>query len=577
METRNEIRDDMCIDWNVGIVMDDDLVIRADIYRPIKNGKYPVIMTYGPYGKNLAVQEGYTSAWDYIMKHHPDIPYGSTNKYQSWEVVDPEKWIPDNYVVIRVDARGAGCSPGVFERFSKRELQDYYQCIEWAGIQPWSNGKVGLNGISYYGANQWLVSSLQPPHLAAMCVWEGYADWYRDSARHGGIMNTFEQNWYELQYQMVQYGRGENGPRSIVTGKPACGGVTLSPKELRQNLGYYVDNILEHEMIDDFYKPKLPEFDKITYPLLAASNWGGPLHCRGTIEGFLRAASSQKWLEIHGDAHQVHFYTDYGVNLQKRFFDHFLKEENNGWDKQPKVQLQVRHVDQFVERHENEWPLARTQWTKYHLQPGYQLSLEPANQSVEIEFDAMGDGLTFLSEPFEQETEITGPLAAKLFISSSTTDADLFLVFRLFTPDMHEVTFQGSVDPHTPVDFGWLRASHRKLDPELTEFYRPYHTHDEKQFLQPGVPVELDVELWPTSIVVPFGYRIGLSVRGKDYQYAKETSHKETHFRGEMLGVGPFRHNEPRDRKPEIFGGRTTLHISPNQSAYLIVPLIPPK
>ena len=106
-------------------------------------------------------------------------------------------------------------------------------------------------------------------------------------------------------------------------------------------------------------------------PLLSAGNWGGHgLHLRGNVEGFVRAASRQKWLEVHGGTHWTQFYTDYGVGLQKRFFGHFLKGEDTGWDRQPPVQLQIRHPgEQFVERHENEWPLARTQWTKFHLDP----------------------------------------------------------------------------------------------------------------------------------------------------------------------------------------------------------------
>ena len=112
-----------------------------------------------------------------------------------------------------------------------------------------------------------------------------------------------------------------------------------------------------------------------------------------------------------------------------------------------------------------------------------------------------GDGVTFLTEPLEHDTEITGPIAAKLWVSSATEDADLFLVVRAFTPDLKEVTFQGALDPHTPIAQGWLRCSHRKLDPKLTLPYRPYHTHDEEQKLTPGEVYEVDVEVWPTCIV----------------------------------------------------------------------------
>ena len=218
------------------------------------------------------------------------------------------------------------------------------------------------------------------------------------------------------------------------------------------------------------------------------------------------------------------YYTDYGIDLQKRFFGHFLKGEDTGWEKQPRVLLQVRHPgEKFVPRAESEWPLARTQWTKLHLDlADLTLTEQSVSGTNTLEYDALGDGVTFLTPPLEKEMEITGPSAAKLFVSSSTTDADLFLVLQVFAPDGKEVVFQGALDPHTPIAQGWLRASHRKLGPELSLPYRPFHPHDEKWPLKPGEPVELDVEIWPTCIVVPAGYRIGLQVRGKDYVHKGE-------------------------------------------------------
>jgi len=175
----------------------------------------------------------------------------------------------------------------------------------------------------------------------------------------------------------------------------------------------------------------------------------------------------------------------------------------------------------------------------------------------------------------EQETEITGPTAVKLFVSSSTSDADIFVVLRVFSPDGKEVVFQGAIDPHTPVSQGWLRASHRKLDHELSTTYRPYHTHDRKQLLSPGEIVELDVEMWPTSIVVPAGYRIGLTVRGKDYEYQGPSGGRLSNFKNELKGCGPFLHDDPRDRPREIFAGKTTLHNGPDCASYLLLPIVP--
>ena len=574
---KTEIRDGMHIDWDAPIAMDDGLVLRADVFRPPGDGKFPVLLTYGPYAKGLAFQEGYPGAWQRMVAEHPDVEAGSSNLYQSWEVVDPEKWVPQGYACVRVDSRGAGRSPGFIDPFSPRETKDFYECIEWAGVQPWSNGKVGLNGISYYGMNQWQVASLQPPHLAAMCVWEGSADWYRDATHHGGIFSTFFANWYDMQVKTVQYGLGTRGPRSRVTGELVCGDETLSDAELAQNRTNFGSQILAHPFDDEYHRARSAVWDKITVPLLTAANWGGQgLHPRGNFEGFARAASRNKWLEVHGLEHWTHFYTDYGRQLQQRFFDYFLKGEPNGWDQQPEVQLQVRHIDRFVERHEDEWPIQRTQWTRFHLDPdGHQLATSPVNTAGTVSYDATGAGVTFIAPPLAQDTEITGPLSARLFVSSSTTDADLFVVFRVYTPDLQEVVFMGAIDPHTPIAQGWLRASHRKPDPQLSTEYRPYHTHDEKQPLQPGEIVRLDIELWPTSIVVPAGYRIALTVRGRDYEWQQSTGARLSNFKNELLGCGPFLHDDPRDRPEAVFGGKVTLHCGGPHAASILLPVIP--
>jgi predicted acyl esterase len=579
LQQRSEIRDGMRIDWDVPITMDDGLVLRADVFRPVKEGKFPVILSYGPYAKNLAFQDGYPSAWQRMAEKHPDVTAGSSNLYQSWEVVDPEKWVPHDYACVRVDSRGAGCSPGFIDHFSPRETKDFYDCIEWAGVQPWSNGKVGLNGISYYGINQWHVASLRPPHLAAMCVWEGAADWYRDMTHHGGILSTFWENWYDMQVKTVQYGAGERGKRSRVHGELVCGPETLSEEELARNRADFGTEIAAHPMDDDYHKARSPKWDKIITPLFSAANWGGQgLHPRGNFEGFVRAAGKHKWLEAHGIEHWTHFYTDYGREQQLRFFDYFLHGKKDGWAKQPKVLLQVRHIDKFVPRAENEWPLKRTRWTKFYLDPSSMtLTTKKLSGPPQLKFAAMGDGLIFITPPLARETEITGPSALKLFASSSASDADFFIVLRVFTGDLKEIVFQGAIDPHTPIGQGWLRASHRKLDKKLSKPYRPYHTHDEKQPLKKGQVVELDIEIWPTSIVLPAGYRVGLSIRGKDYEYGGASGGKLSNFKNELKGCGPFLHDDPRDRPPAIFNGTTSLHFGRGRTPYLLLPIIPPK
>lgn len=574
--TRTEQRDGMRIDWNVPIEMDDGAVLYADVFRPQEEGTFPVLLTHGPYAKGLSFQEGYPSAWETMAREHPDVTVGSTNKYQNWEVVDPEKWVPDGYVVVRVDSRGCGASPGYIDHFAPRETQDFYLCIEWAGVQPWSNGRVGLNGVSYFGINQWQVASLQPPHLAAMCIWEGAADFYRDMTHHGGILSTFWANWSDMQVKTVQYGIGERGRRSPVTGDLVCGPELLDAEALARNRCDFGAEIRAHPLDDEYHQQRSARWDKITVPFLTAANWGGQgLHTRGNFEGFVRAASKEKWLEAHGLEHWTHFYTDYGRNLQKRFFDRYLKDDRSSWDQEPPVRLLVRHTDRFEEREESAWPIARTQWTRFYLNLDNG-SLDDTPSDGRAVFDAAGDGITFLTPALEESTEITGPSALRLHLASSTEDADIFAVLRVFTADMKEVVFQGAIDPHTPIGQGWLRASHRKTDPELSEPYRPFHTHDEEQRLSPGESVPMDVEIWPTSIVVPAGCRIALTIRGSDYEHIASGGYM-SNFKNELKGCGPFLHNDPEDRPDDRYTGFTTVTSKIDDPAYLMLPIIPGK
>jgi uncharacterized protein len=567
----------MQIDWDAPITMDDGVVLRADVFRPAHAGKHPVILSYGPYAKGLSFQEGYKGNWARLIKAAPEVLRGSSNKYQNWELVDPEKWVPDGYACVRVDSRGAGRSPGYLDVWSPRETQDLYQCIEWAGTQPWSNGKVGINGISYYAMNQWQVAALKPPHLAALCIWEGASDYYREVCRHGGILCDFLSSWYPRQVASVQHGVGARGRKSAVTGELVAGPQTLSDAELANNRADTPGEAKRRRLLDDYHAARTAEFENIEAPLLSAANWGGMgLHPRGNFEGWLRAGSKQKWLEVHGDTHFTHFYSSYGEALQKRFFGQFLKGEDTGWEKEPRVALNIRHPGEtFVLRAENEWPLARTQWTKYFLQPrDFGLGTDAPDGEATLRYETTGDGLTFRTQPSEKNVEITGPVAAKLWLSSDTSDADLFLVLRVFDPAGKEVVFIGSNDPRVPVGLGWLRASHRKLDPQRSRPYRPWHTHDEEGPLTPGEPVELDIEIWPTSIVVPPGYRIALTVRGKDYEY-DGTDAGLPNAPYPMKGVGPFTYVDPDDRPAAIFACRNTLHFGAGKMPYLLLPVIP--
>jgi predicted acyl esterase len=574
VETKTEVRNGMRIDWDVKIPVDDGTLLAADVYRPDDDQPHPVLLAMCPYPKGVPFQVAYANQWNALATEHPEALEGSSNKYQSWEYPDPEQWVPHGYVLVRVDSRGTGGTPGEISFFSARETKDLYDAIEWAGTQSWSNGKVGLSGISYLATNQWHVAALHPPHLAAIAPWEGANDFYREYARSGGLVSEFLPSWMPVQVTPFQYGNPD-APVNPNTGRRVTGDEVV-PAEERERLR--IDPGVEfnkHPLDDEFYRERSGDLEKITVPLLSAGNWGGvTLHLRGNTEGFMRAASPQKWLEVHGYEHWTEFYTPYGRDLQRQFFDHFLKGEDNGWDAKPPVQLQIRHVDKFVERHETEWPIARTQWTKYYLDPLQKtLSTTPSQASASASYEPRKTKLSFRTAPFSAETEMTGPVVLKLFVSSATSDADIFATVSLFDPDGNEVLYPSAMEPKAPLTQGWLRLSQRRTDPDRSLPYRPWHSHDTTEKLMPWQVYEVEVEVWPTSIVIPQGYVLALTVEGTDYNHGLPDP--KYHYGRPQTGSGPYWHEHPGDRDKPEYDGTVTISTEPGREPYLLMPVIP--
>lgn len=289
-------------------------------------------------------------------------------------------------------------------------------------------------------------------------------------------------------------------------------------------------------------------------------------------------------MEIHGHEHWSQFYTDQGVELQRRFFDYYLKGEGRWPETQPRVQLHIRQPDDtFVRRDEAEWPLARTDWRSVHLDArpaGPVLAAEPPARGGAVTYDPDGRGITFLGEPLDERVEITGPVSATLHISSRSADADLFLVLRAFAPDGTELLFRGAGDPFTPMAQGWLRASHRAIDPERSTPWRPVHRHDAIEPLIPDQIYQVEVEIWPTCLVLPAGYRIGLTVAGTDYDHGLTDDQMAATGRlgwspRPTRGCGPYVHVDADDRDRDELRGEVTLHTGPEHPARLLLPVIP--
>ena len=326
-------------------------------------------------------------------------------------------------------APGARRGSSTCGRRAKRS--DLYHCVEWAGTQSWSNGKVGINGISYYAMNQWTVGALKPPHLAALCIWEGSSDYYRELCRHGGILSDFFNSWHPRQVGSVQHGVGSRGAKSAVTGELVAGPDTLSAAELAEICADSPGEAKRRKLYDDYHAARTADFaaDRGAAALGRQLGRHGAAHPR-QFRGFFGAPGPNKNGSRCTATPTSRISTATTARRCRSASSAiFSKARIPAGSRQPRVSLNVRHPhEKFVLRAENEWPLARTQWTKYFLQPdGRALRRQPPSAATTLDYDTTGDGLTFRTPPWRQSFEITGPVAAKLWLSSPTTDADLFL------------------------------------------------------------------------------------------------------------------------------------------------------
>jgi predicted acyl esterase len=518
----------LIVEKDVSIELRDGIRLCADVFRPNDTDKFPAIITLGPYPKDIHFKDWHAErAFENLPEDGP---------YMHWESVNPEWWVPQGYGVIRVDARGTGKSPGRANLLTMREAEDFYDAIEWAGTRAWSNGRIAVMGISYFAMNSWRVAALNPPHLAAIVAWEGAFDLYRDVSRHGGILsNTFTRRW---------------ATHTRVEAQEAA-----TPEEQARQPE-------EQELYHEGFARNNPDLADIEVPLLSAGNWGGVgLHLRGNVEGYIGAGSEHKFLRIHYGDHIIPFYSLEGRLVQKRFLEQWLKGTDTGILREPPVKLAIRHGgDDYLWRYEYEWPVGRTLWTEYYLDSGNKtLSTRRPGQKAEVSFSAESEaditGATFSTTPFDQDTEVTGPMKLKLWVSSSVDDADLFTILHHIGTDGKEILYMGQMGHEIAAAYGWLRLSHRKLDPERSTPYRPFHAHDELQRVKPGEVVPAEIEIWPASMVIKKGHRLALEVASRDDPR-----------------IDPFTHTDPKDR---ILSGTVSIHTGDEFDSHLLLPVIP--
>ena len=484
-------------------------------------------------------------------------------EHSAWETPTPRYWTSHGYVVVRADEPGIGQSPGLLNVKSAASIDAFADLIEWAVDQPWSSGKIGLLGVSYYAVTQWAVAARNPRGLAAIVPWEGCSDQYNESVRHGGILsNAFFGWWFQRQVASNQYGLPGRASRNW--GPDTIEG-DLTEGELVANRVVLTDVLHTHKYRDDEPFASINfNLEDIKVPLLSVANWGGiMLHLRGNVLGYMKASSELKYIRFITGRHDLPFYYPEEVEVQRSFLDAFLKGDDTvGWTmkgKVPPVDLILRRGNvgyndpvaerTYLRRSENEWPLARTRYTQFFLTPDGELLYDKFTswKVVKRSYRALGtatpkDTLSFQTRPFFEETEVTGHIVTHLNVSMSRdrwgqtpSDIDLFVTLRHISPSGEEIFYTGTAGEPVPIAKGFLRVSLRKTNPK-----NPYHHTflPHRDFLstdvQPVIPDEVysvDVDIWPTNVIVAEGGRLVLDVSS-----------------GDTAGTGFWGHNDPNDR-----------------------------
>lgn len=551
-----QVEGNILIEKDVKIPLRDGGFLYADIFRPInEKEKYPAIANITVYNK------------DKLWIPPKDLEEAA-NPHMNWEAANPLWWVPQGYACVRIDSRGTGKSPGRCEPSSYQESLDFYDCIEWLAKQAWCSGNVGTLGVSYHAACQWRLANLNPPALKAMIPWEGRADQYRDQAYHGGIFSMgFIGNWINQHMARQLLGRTRKYNSDAFT---------------PDMLWHY----LSHDLDSQWWRMCSARWEDIQVPVYSVGNWGGwGLHLRGNTEAYLCAASKNKKLRIHTGDHFRPFHSAEGRADQLRFFDFWLKGISNGVMDEPPIKLEIRtggSQQPYAFRFENEWPLARTQWTKMYLKIERErsdsessiegrLTTEKMTESQKISYSGSNpnkagigsgssapgigrSGVSFVTDVVDHAVEITGPLMANLWVSSTAEDMDIMVTLRNIDPQGKEVFEVGQQGQPVVLTKGWLRASQRKLDPQKSLPYRPYHAHNERLWLTNSEPVECQVEIISTCIVLQKGHQLRVDIHAQD----SAGSGNFTHFHAD--------YNE---------GAVHTIHSGGGLDSYVLLPIIP--
>jgi uncharacterized protein len=549
--------DGVSVERDVRVPMRDGIELWADVYRPdgAEDGRYPVLLAISPYQKDLAGL--------------PSLPM-----YPTRETGPIEWYVERGYVYVLADIRGTGKSDGEWEVLGENEQRDLYDIIEWAGVQPWSSGKVGMIGQSYFAMVQWLAAIQRPPHLACIAPYDASIDEYREAAFHGGIPSS----GFITLWSFLVRGMHALGPRGA---------------EGLAKLGDVDRKLLEHLTDDDFWRVRSAywRLDEVEVPVFSIGNWGKHArHLRGNILGYEKVDVPKRLYVEEGarpaalnvaKALTDYESTEFHERLLLPWYDHWLKGEDTGIMEGPAVRLHISGSDE--EMAFDAWPPPGVSYTPYYLTSGPSGAVESLNDGG-LSTEAPGEdssntsysypqpewhvgttmvnrngvpnpvarNLTFTSAPLEEDTTVIGPVKLVLYASSDQVDTDFIVRLTDQEPDGTPRPEGGPPAGHV-LTRGWLKAAHRELDPEHSTDVRPFHSHRDPQPLEPGEVYRFDIEVFPVGHVFKKGHRIRLELSNGD---SPMTEGLFNHFYG-------------------LKAGTDTVHHDAASPSHLVLPLVP--
>uniref|UniRef100_A0AAU2AHY4 CocE/NonD family hydrolase n=1 Tax=Streptomyces sp. NBC_00093 TaxID=2975649 RepID=A0AAU2AHY4_9ACTN len=486
---------------DVAIQVRDGVTLYGDVYRPAGAGPLPAILIYTPYGK----RGGYWNA--NLSAPRFGVPADAVSGLQSFEALDPAYWCEHDYALVVVDARGTTHSEGDMVFQGTAAGRDVYDTVEWIAAQEWSTGKVAMAGNSQLAMVQWAAAALRPPHLTAIAPWEGLTDVYRDVVVRGGIPDTAFHDGDIIAF-LHGTGRFED----------------------------LAEMIRHHPLDNAYWADKRADLSVVEIPAYVVASWTNPIHTRSTLRAFQQLPTDNKWLRLHNTQEWVDIATGGNIEDLRRFYDRYLKDEDNGWESTPRVRYSVLDPGgkDDTDRTADTWPPVAVPSTTLHLDAasGRLTKEQPATESSVSYASTDPTASATFRCTIEEETELLGPLNVRLWIETSEGD-DLDLFAAVYKTDatgkpLHHFVFPALKDFVQSLEqdgrlpsalaysgpLGRIRASHRALDPEKSTTLEPYLSHEREDLVEPGAPVQLDLGLWPTGMLLHPGETLVLEIAG---------------------------------------------------------------